>query len=158
MRIHFIWVVLVSSILLMSCETNRVITIDSAPQGARVIADGRDIGKTPLKIEPDDVFPPRWIGSNYMVKGKLELKKLQCEPVSVKVNDLVLSKDISQQLTCSEKQVTQTNAPANPQNGKSLPRKDNITQRLEKLNQLHKKGLVTDEEYKTQRLRILNEL
>ncbi len=158
MRIHFIWVILVSSVLLMSCESNRVVTVDSYPQGAHVIANGKDIGKTPLKIEPDDVFPPRWFGSNYTVKGKLEFKKPECELVSIKINDSILSKDISQQLTCSDKQVTQTNAPANLQNKKALPMNDNIPQRLEKLTQLHRKGLVTDKEYKTQRLRILNEL
>ena len=151
MRIHFFGVILLGSVLLMSCESNRVVTIDSQPQGASVIADGREIGKTPLEIVADEEFPPRWIGGNYMVKGNLQLKKPECESVSIKVNDSVLSNDISQKLTCSDKVDTQANTPANPVN-------DTITQRLEKLNELQKKGLVTDEEYKTQKLRILNEL
>ena len=158
MRIHFIWITLVSVVLLMSCGSNRVVTIDSQPQGADVIADGKVLGKTPLKIESDVAFPPRWIGGSYMVKGKLELKKSDCEPVVMKVNDSVLSNNINQKLTCSDKQVTQSNPPANSQNEKPLPTNKNITQRLEKLNQLHKKGLITDSEFKSQRLRILNEL
>ena len=158
MSTHYIWLILVSSTLLMSCAANRVVTIDSQPQGARVIADGKEIGKTPLKIEPDEVFPPRWIGGSYMVKGQLELKKMECEPVSMKVNDSVLSNNITQQLKCSDKQAIPTNTPANPQNEKALPVNESTAQRLENLNQLREKGLVTDEEYKSQRQRILNEL
>jgi len=162
MRIHFSLIILVNSILLMSCASNRLITIDTNPQGAKVIADGREIGITPLKIEPDEAFPPRWFGSSYLVKGNLELKKSECEPVSMKVNDRILSKDITRQLDCSDKSDTPTNqtndVPARKNDNQALPIKDDITQRLEKLNQLHEKDLISNEEYQTQRQRILNEL
>ena len=158
MRILHIWLILVSSTLLMSCASNRIVTIDSQPQGTSIIADGKEIGKTPLKIEPDEVFPPRWVGSSYMVKGKLELKKPECEPVAMDVNDYVLSNNINQQLKCSDKLVNSTHPPANPQYEKAIQPDENIAQRLEKLNQLREKNLVTEEEYKTQRQRILNEL
>ena len=158
MRLNIVWIILISSVLLMSCATSRVVTIDSQPQGASIIANGKEIGKTPLKIEPDEIFPPRWIGGSYMVEGKLELKKSECDSVSMKVNDAVLSNDISQKLACSDKQINQSNTSAKPQDENALPKNEIITQRLENLNQLHKKGLVTDEEFKSQRQRILNDL
>ncbi len=158
MRLHSILIILVYSTLLISCTANRIVIIDSQPQGASIIADGKEIGKTPLKIEPDEVFPPRWIGGSYMVEGNLELKKPECDPVSMKVNDNVLSNDITRQLKCSNKQANQTGTPASTKDEKKLQMNENIAQRLENLNQLHEKGLVTDDEYKTQRQRILNEL
>ena len=159
MRIHISWFILISSVLLMSCASNRVVKIDSTPQSARIVADGKEIGKTPLEIVADEVFPPRWIGTSYMVKGNLELIKPECEPVSMKVNDLVLSHDINQQLKCSDEPALQARTPTKTQHEKKVMQTgDLIEKRLETLNQLQQKGLITDEEYKTQRQRILNEL
>jgi len=156
MRIHFSLIIMVNSILLMSCASNRLITIDTNPQGAKVIADGREIGITPLKIEPDEAFPPRWFGGSYLVKGNLELKKPECEPVSMKVNDMILSKDVTRKLNCSD--ASDNNSKTKPQSTKAMTINSTIEQRLEKLNRLNTKGLISGEEYKTQRRRILNEL
>ena len=147
-----------SMFFISACASERLVTIDSSPQGADVIADGKKIGVTPMKVIPDDVFPPRWIGGSYMVKGNLELVKQDCEPVSMEVNDNVLSKPVNKELKCTQQASV---APAVTSENASSPQpktNKNVEQRLEKLKGLHDKGLITDQEYQTQRQRILNEL
>jgi hypothetical protein len=149
---------MMSAFCFSACASNRLVTIDSKPQGADVIADGKKIGVTPLEITPDEVFPPRWIGGSYMVKGKLELNKQNCEPLSMEVNDNVLSKSLSKELTCSEQGGAVPTVEAEPGLPHAQKTKTNVEQRLEQLKGLHEKGLVSDQEYQAQRQRILNEL
>lgn len=148
-----------SIVYLAACASNRLVTIDSSPQGADVIADGKKIGVTPIEIMPDDVFPPRWIGSSYMVKGKLELVKQDCEPLSMEVNDNVLSQPVSKDLKCTEQtKAAPAAVAAEPGSPAKQATKQNIEERLEQLQRLHDKGLISDQEYQTQRQRILSEL
>lgn len=158
MRNILLTALLVCVFYISGCASNRLVTIDSKPQGADVIADGKKIGVTPIEIMPDDVFPPRWIGSSYMVKGKLELVKQDCEPVSMEVNDAVLSKPVSKDLKCSEQSKTVPAVAAEPVSAAKQAKNANIEQRLEQLQGLHNKGLISDEEYQAQRQRILSEL
>jgi hypothetical protein len=172
-----------SLLLLQGCGSGRKgITIDSDPQGADILADGKKIGNTPMQIKQDDVFPPHWYGGSYMVKGLLEIKKEGCEDVSMKVNDLVLSKDIRKNLTC--KQVAMQKAPVveMPVEKKTVSKKpavqkaapvavpakvkakspakasSDIENRLTKLKDLRDRGVISAKEYSEQRKRILESL
>jgi hypothetical protein len=167
-------------LLLQGCAGRTGITIDSNPQGADILADGKNIGKTPMKVEQDDVFPPRWYGATYMVKGDLEIKKSGCDPVKMKVNDQVLSKDITADLECrpgtqpSAKQpaAPQVSAPAiadqpeqaEPGSSSSKPAPalpagaDAIENRLQHLKGLRDRGVITADEYAEQRKRILDSI
>ena len=147
-----------STLYITACASDRLVTIDSSPQGADVIADGKKIGVTPMKIIPDDVFPPRWIGASYMVKGNLELVKQDCEPLSMEVNDAVLSKPVNKELKCAQQSSVVPAVAAEPASSPEQKTNTNVEQRLEKLKGLHDKGLITDQEFQTQRQRILNEL
>jgi len=147
-----------SMVYLAACGSNRLVTIDSSPQGANVIADGKKIGVTPIEIMPDDVFPPRWIGSSYMVKGKLELIKQDCEPLSMEVNDYVLSQPVSMDLKCTAQSKVAPAVAAEPGSPAKQATKNNLEERLEQLQGLHDKGLISDQEYQNQRQRILSEL
>jgi hypothetical protein len=158
MRNIFLFGLLMSLVYLTACASNRLVTIDSSPQGADVIADGKKIGVTPIEIMPDDVFPPRWIGSSYMVKGKLELVKQGCEPLSMEVNDYVLSQPVSKDLKCTEQTKLAPAVAAKPESPAKPETKNNIEERLEQLQGLHNKGLISDQEYQAQRQRILSEL
>ncbi len=179
---------LLSSLLLLlqGCGSGRKgITIDSDPQGADILADGKNIGKTPMLIKQDDVFPPHWYGRSYMVKGTLEIQKEGCEGVSMEVNDLVLSKDIRKSLTCKpgmtqkapvaekpakQKPVTQMPTPqraapvAAPTTGKPQPAtkasrvEDEIEKRLSRLKGLRDRGVISSKEYTEQRKRILESI
>jgi hypothetical protein len=158
MRAIVIISLLMSAVYFTACGSNRLVTIDSRPQGADVIADGKKIGVTPIEILPDDVFPPRWIGTSYMVKGKLELIKPDCEPLNMEVNDYVLSQPVIKDLKCTRASKIVPAVAAEPGSSSAKTSKNDIEQRLEELQGLHDKGLISDQEYQTQRQRILSEL
>jgi hypothetical protein len=174
-RILVVGLLFSSLLLLQGCGSRKPITISSQPEGADIIADGKNIGKTPLKISQDDVFPPRWHGTSYMVKGKLELKKAGCDPFSMNIDDMKLSKDISADLKCRPGAVSTPAVsepavavprPNEPANGSTSivtqPVKptttDAIEQRLERLKELRDRGAITADEYAAQRKRILDSL
>ena len=168
---------LASSLLfLQGCGSRKPITISSQPEGADIIADGKNIGKTPMQIDQDEVFPPRWHGSAYMVKGQLEMQKDGCDPVTMNVNDMVLSKDINKELKCrpSALATPEKPAPAVPAKpatsapaAESSPlastaggpaTTDEIEERLARLKQLRDRGVISAQEYAAQRKRILDSL
>lgn len=136
----------------------RRITIDSTPPGATVLADGREVGTTPLTITPDDVFPPHWKGMSYLVEGTLTLRKPGCRDASMKVTDPVLSKDIHMALECDAvppaPQPAARPAPAMPH----MDSGEDAEMRLMRLERLHDKGLISDAEYRSIRQRILEGL
>jgi hypothetical protein len=156
-------------------ETGAVerITIDSEPHGANVYVADKPIGVTPLAVVLDDVFPMRWTGRTkkdeegfafYRRLAKLTIKKDGCEPYSAQVTGQELTKDINITLKCDPNYKPETPAatttapvavPAAPA-AASLP--SNVEQRLQNLEGLKQKGLITEEEYRVQRQRILGEL
>jgi hypothetical protein len=170
--------ILSSLLFLQGCGSGKKgITIDSEPQGADILADGKNIGKTPMHIKQDDVFPPHWYGSSYMVKGELEINKDGCEGYSMKVNDAVLMNDIKASLKCSPEAMKAAPAAVKPATEKpvkkspAVPAKPasaaapvpvavdaGIEERLTKLKSLRDKGVITAEEYSAQRKRILDSL
>ena len=165
-----------SLLLLQGCGSGRKgITIDSDPQGADILADGKNIGKTPMHIKQDDVFPPHWYGRNYMVKGKLEIQKEGCQGVSMEVNDLVLSKDIRKSLTCMPGMVQKAPAADKPAKQMAAPvavpaaveaepaakassADTEIEKRLSRLKDLRDRGVISSREYTEQRKRILESI
>ncbi len=185
-KIFIVGLLLLSFLILQGCGSGRKgITIDSEPQGADILADGKNIGKTPMKIKQDDVFPPHWYGGSYVVKGQLELKKEGCEDVKMEVSDLVLSKDIKKNLSCNPEMtqlapVAKTPAKQEPASQKTTMKKaapavvpamddpkpapksgkigDEIENRLSRLKDLHDRGVISTKEYAEQRNRILNSL
>ncbi len=169
-----------SLLLLQGCGSGRKgITIDSDPQGAAILADGKNIGKTPMNIKQDDVFPPHWYGRSYEVKGKLEIQKEGCEGISLEVNDMVLSKDIRKSLTCkpgvvqkapvADMPVKQNRLTQPPTAQKVAPGElrpaakarsvdDGIEKRLSRLKDLRDRGVISSKEYTEQRKRILESI
>lgn len=143
------------TLLLGACTSGHMITIDSEPTGAEILANSKPIGKTPRQIVPDEVFPPRWIGGSYMVKGKLVLEKEGCRKYEMDVNDLVLSKDIKATLDCN-------GTMQQPASTKVVPGEasadQGVEQRLQKLKALYDKGVITEQEYQAQRKRILDNI
>ena len=156
---------LAALVLLGGCAAGRSLTISSDPPGARVLADGRELGETPLTVQQDEAFPPRWIGSSYMVKGTLALEKPGCARVSMPVDDGVLSRDIDVSLQCepgaapaADQPVTKTGDKPAPVSQPAAMASGDIEQRLQRLRGLHEKGLITDEEYAEQRKRVLDSI
>ena len=133
------------------------VTIASEPAGASIFANGVARGVTPQSVVRDEVFPPHWKGTEYRVDGVLTLRKAGCEPYTTSVNDVVLSKDVMVHLRCPAESAPGVEPaaaapPGSPASGPS----DEAAARLRNLDALHKQGLVTDEEYRRIRQRILD--
>lgn len=147
------------ALLLAGCSAlpvsgKRELTITSEPSGATVHASGVEIGTTPLTIRPDDAFPPRFVGFEYRAAGTLSLSKPGCRTDTRPVDDAVLSKDIHVRLDCDPKAAASSSglrdAPA--------PAGEGFAERLQRLERLRERGLISPEEYGRIRARILSEL
>lgn len=132
------------------------ITIESDPPGARVLVSGKDVGLTPLPVVIDTVFPMRWTArmndseegfAFYRRLERLEIKKDGCEPYANQVTGAALTNDIKVALKCDPHYVPPAAAPG-----------ETVEQRLQKLEQLKSNGLISEDEYRQQRQRILNQL
>ena len=127
------------------------IKIESDPAGADVFAMGEKIGTTPLVISSNDVFPRQYSKEKEPFYGKVTLRKIGCTDLTRSVDKkLVLMRA---QLECGQ--------PSGVAPEKPKPNRDAATsaeQRLTRIKELLDKGLITDEEAKKARERIINEL
>jgi len=156
------------AIFIQACGTSSVKdgvpNVTSSPSKAGVYANGVKLGVTPLRADLFKSFPASWQGWKLSATGVLAIKKTGCDDYVIQVNDGVLIKPIYAKLKCNIKVVTPTSAPApvskevrsvnNPQKKKM----SKIEKRLKELTELHKKGVITDAEYKNTRKRILSEM
>lgn len=140
------------------------IVVDSQPQGANVYADERALGRTPLTIVLDEVFPKRWTSRTekdeegfafYRRLGTLSFRKAGCQPYSLRVDSDVLRDDIAVTLSCDPNYQPPAGG---EQEGGDDAAATAIEERLRRLDELRRKGLLSEEEYRVQRQRILNEL
>lgn len=164
------WSLLLGSAVLAGCGGNAplklrsAVSITSAPPGAQVWVSGREVGVTPLTVQLDQVFPRHWttrINSDeegfafYRRLETLDIKKDGCEPYTQQVVEADLARDISVTLKCDPNyQPAPVVSPAasTPASGAG------IEQRLRTLEDLKTKGLITEDEYRAQRQRILDGL
>jgi len=119
-----------------------MITIESEPTGAAVYAMGEQVGVTPLVIRQEVVFPMNYDPAKRDLYGTVLLRKTGCQDYRQHVSVDAYRFGIKAKLACGQKQ-------AEPKS---------IEQRLRELKELHDKGLITDEEEKATRQRILNGL
>jgi len=139
-------------------ESREKIVIDSQPQGAQVRVGGKDIGVTPVSVVLDDVFPRHWTSrisedeEGFAIYRRLEvveLKKEGCEPFTVKLAENQMDRDtVTFALKCDPNYKPAPPAPVAQPAG-------SVEERLRTLEELKRKGLISDEEYRAQRQRIL---
>lgn len=139
------------------------IQITSDPSGATVMVDGVEIGATPVRIEPSKVFRAGFVGLSYRYYGKLVVKKAGCKDKVTEVNDAILAKDVHVALECDPGYRSAPAPAVTPQadpasRSPSPGRSDPYVERLERIETLHRKGLITEEEYRRLRKRIIGEL
>ena len=138
------------------------IRITSEPAGAIAYADGTELGATPLEFAPGSHFRSGFVGLTYRYMGRLSISKAGCETWSTEVNDNILSKDIHAILECDPYYRPAAAAPSSPAKpAVPIPEPasgDPYIERLERLESLRQKGLISDEEYRQLRARILEKL
>lgn len=136
----------------------RTISISSDPPGAVVYASGVKVGETPLRIVPDKVFPPRFVGLTYRAYGTLVIKKPGCKAYRRQVNDYVLSKDIHTRLQCNPNYHPAPSTGSAATGSRKPAAAGSVAFRLRRLESLRKDGLITEQEYRSIRRRILQGL
>ena len=161
---------LASSALLAGCGGNiglkirNAVLIESAPPGAQVWVAGREVGVTPLTLELDKNFPRRWTSrvksdeegfAFYRRLETMDIKKDGCETYTQQLVEADLARDIKVTLKCDPNYQPPSAAPAAAP--APVPAVG-IEQRLRTVEDLKAKGLITDDEYRAQRQRILNGL
>lgn len=128
------------------------IAVASDPPGAAVHTAGKRLGVTPLVVRQQDVFPVVYPREQQEVYGTLLLTKEGCKDYTVRVNNAVIRKGVDVKLDCGQADLVkpQAGAPGSPP--------PPIKERLLRLNELRDQGLVTEEEYRELRRKILGEL
>lgn len=134
------------------------ITITSEPVGAMVYADGIEIGTTSLQIASASHFRSGFVGLSYRYTGRLVLKKAGCDAWSTEVNDFVLSKDVHAKLKCDPNYKPAISQPTGNIPNADASSENQPIERLEQIESLRKKGLISEDEYRQLRIRVLEKL
>jgi len=171
--------IFLSSLSLYGCSgfgggissSHNEITIDSDPQHAAVYAEGTEIGTTPLVIRPGDVFQARFTTGGetggiaaFRYVGLLSIKKAGCKSFTTQVDDNILARDIHVKLECDPAHTAEKITPAVPEQAPVVrdPQTDmpvdDAEERLQRIESLYGKGLLSEEEYKALRQRVLDTL
>ena len=133
---------------------NQPFKIESDPSGAEVYVMGANIGVTPVEISQKDVFPTVYPSDKVSLYGKVTLRKAGCADLTKTINGNIIANGLRAKLDCANPApaAAATSATAAP------PVSETVEQRLDKIKDLLNKGLISDDEAKKARARILNDL
>ena len=155
-------------IMLQGCsgaavKEGRPANVTSNPSGAEVYANGEKLGVTPLHYELHKAFPAGWKNMMYQAQGVLMVKMDGCEDFTLQVNDYVLSNPIHADMVCSDEitpevETTVSQEVKGPVGETITSPQNEIENRLNELEDLYERGVITREEYRETRERILSEI
>lgn len=154
--------IIFSLLLLAGCSSggsafppagNAPFKVESDPAGAAVYVMGENIGVTPVQISHTDVFPNIYPREKESLYGKIILRKAGCKDYTRTVSGDITSFGLHAKLDCAASAPSAT-AQAAPQAAPG----ETVEQRLDKIKDLLNKGLISEDEAKKARARILNEL
>lgn len=154
----------------MDAKPSRV-DITSDPAGADVYVMGSRVGLTPLTLDENTIFPLIYPGEKQALYGAVELRKAGCKSAMHRVSTRAVAKGVHVKLDCGEAARTETSTPRQAQpsqppvsaNGQAqttpvVKEKPGIEFRLKQVQDLRDKGLITEQEAREIRQRILGEL
>jgi hypothetical protein len=136
---------------LFAAAGDRPIKIESIPPGADVYVMGENIGVTPMMLKRDRVFPNLYPKEKESLYGKVTLRKAGCLDFTRTISTAIGNYGLHAQLDCGDMGPASISATASRA-------RETVEQRLDKVKDLLGKGLITDEEAKKARERILNGL
>jgi len=135
------------------------IAVQSEPPGAAVIVMGQELGTTPLAIPVKTVFPAAYAPELEAHYGRIMMKKSGCSDYVTTVDGNVLGRGLKVQLECT---ATAAAPPATDAPRNLTPDTPPVTltpgERLRQLDDIFRHGLISDEEYRQLRRRILDTL
>jgi hypothetical protein len=146
--------------------------VESEPSGAEVLVMGKSRGRTPLDVPMKEVFPVTYSPFKYELRGKVELVREGCDPVTVPVGS---RSEIRAELRCREPlpAVPETPSPSEAGSAAATPAKaaapieapeappaepPQARERLLRLKELREEGLISEEEFQQLRRRVLETL
>lgn len=155
-RLRLVTVLLVA-ILSPACATlgshPGQINVTSEPAGAEVYVMGEKLGVTPLVVNQNAVFPPAFPATKQALYGNIELRKPGCKDVVQPVSTRALARGVHVRLECEGAGVSESPAASRPADPAA-----SMEMRLRRVQDLRDKGLITEQEARDIRQRILNEL
>jgi hypothetical protein len=131
---------------------DKPIKIESIPPGADVYVMGESIGVTPLMLNRDKVFPNLYPKEKESLYGKVTLRKAGCLDFTRTISTAIGNNGLHAQLDCGDTSSAST-SPAT-----ASRTSETVEQRLDKVQDLLGKGLISEDEAKKARERILNGL
>lgn len=139
-------------------DANAAIKIDSEPSGADVYVMGEKVGVTPLKIEQSAVFPTTYPKDKESLYGKVAIKKAGCSDFSQEVSAKSLAVGIKARLDCGDLSPATATGSRQPATA-DVPRlSESVEQRLKHIKDLLDQGLINEEEAKTARKHVIDDL
>ena len=127
------------------------IAVESDPPGAEVYVMGKKAGVTPLEIRQAEVFPLTYSPEQQSLYGTVVLRHAGCQDFTQRVTAAAYGRGIKAKLDCGQK-------PAEAARTDRREADAPIEKRLQKLKELQEKGLITEEDAKATRRRILEGL
>ncbi|MCG7929858.1 MAG: PEGA domain-containing protein [Candidatus Thiodiazotropha weberae] len=158
--------------------------IETQPSGATVYIMDEALGVTPLEITQNQLYPAAYDAGKAELYGKIVIRKPACEAFSQRVKYQDFPKGLQVTLNCSDSaeqsqsSATAETAPAPQKNRQPVaaqppeqrlkpvestavvtqPANTSIKARLQRLDNLRNEAVISEEEYRAARKRILNEL
>jgi hypothetical protein len=130
------------------------ITLKTRPPGATVVANGEILGTTPLEIDPDELFPARFKGYQWEREGTLRFERVGCQPQNLPINNDSVKRSVRIDLDCEPGAAAMVNRPPTAE---SVPvPKASALERLEELNLMKQRGLISEEEFQLLRQRVID--
>ncbi len=141
------------------------VALETNPPGATVITLGRILGKTPLRVEKNDIFPLIYANELKPIYGKVRFKLKGCKQVTRQITPEDIAAGVKIDLQCGETASRKTAETANSSsdnfdtslNAPLYSGDNNIKVRLLRVKNLLEEGLITQDEANTIRRRILED-
>ena len=137
---------------LFAAAGDKPIKLESIPPGAEVYVMGEKVGVTPLNISRDKVFPNLYPREKESLYGRVTLRKAGCLDFTRTISTEIGNNGLHAQMDCGDA------SPASTSPATASRTSETAEQRLDKIKELLGKGLITEEEAKKARERILKEL
>jgi hypothetical protein len=133
------------------------INVRTTPNGATVFANGQAIGTTPMEIDPEELFPRKFAGYQWERSGTLSFERVGCQPASLPVDNALMKESIRVKLECEPgaAAINPLAAPAATAPATATP-PEQTAERLKELQRMLDEGLITDEEFRVLRQRVLD--
>jgi hypothetical protein len=118
------------------CAANKAIQIRSAPSGATVFVDGKQVGLTPLVLTTNDLMPRRAFDAKPSTQAMLVIEKPGYSSYQLLLHEFSLPDEVNAELQPQAQPAASTIGPAS-----------DVVKEIERLQQLREKGAITEEEF-----------